>query len=58
MYLCQSANKDGSHLRDVRKTGQFTHVSSIFGHDVRGKRFITHGSLQIYRKLNKISCPQ
>lgn len=42
MHLCQSANKDGSHLRDVRKTGQFTHVSSIFGHDVRGKRFITH----------------
>ena len=27
----------------VRKTGQFTHVSSIFRHDVRGKRFITHG---------------
>ena len=43
MHLCQSANKDGNHLRDVRKTGQFTHVSSIFGHDVRGKRFITHG---------------
>lgn len=58
MYLCQSANKDGNHLRDVRKTGQFTHVSSIFGHAVRGKRFITHGSLQIHRKLNKISCPQ
>lgn len=58
MYLCQSANKDGNHLRDVRKTGQFTHVSIIFGHDVRGKRFITHGSLQIHRKLNKISCPQ
>ena len=58
MYLCQSANKDGNHLRDVRKTGQFTHVSSIFGRDVRGKRFITHGSLHIHRKLNKISCPQ
>ncbi len=43
MHLCQSANKDGNHLRDVRKTGQFTHVSSILGHDVRGKRFITHG---------------
>lgn len=43
MYLCQSANKDGNHLRDVRKTGQFTHVSSILGHVVRGKRFITHG---------------
>lgn len=43
MHLCQSANKDGSLLRDVRKTGQFTHVSSIFGHVVRGKRFITHG---------------
>ena len=26
MHLCQLANKDGSHLRDVRKTGQFTHV--------------------------------
>lgn len=58
MHLCQSANKDGSHLRDVRKTGQFTHVSSIFGHDVREKRFIAHGSLQIHGKLNKISCPQ
>ena len=58
MHLCQLANKDGSHLRDVRKTGQFTHVSSIFGHDVRGKRFITHGDLQIHWKLNKISCHQ
>ena len=58
MYLCQLANKDGSHLRDVRKTGRFTHVSSIFGHDVSGKRFITHGSLQIHGKLNKISCHQ
>lgn len=58
MYLCQLANKAGSHLRDVRKTGQFTHVSSILGHVVRGKRFITHESLQIHRKLNKISCPQ
>ena len=58
MYLCQSANKDGSHLRDVRKTGQFTHVSSVFGHDVRGKRFITHGGLQIHGKLNKKSCHQ
>lgn len=58
MYLCQLANKDGSHLRDVRKTGQFTHVSSILGHDVRGKRFITHGSSQIHGKLNKISCHQ
>ena len=47
MYLCQLANKDGDHLRDVRKTGRFTHVSSIFGHAVRGKRFITHVSLQI-----------
>lgn len=28
---------------DVRKTGRFTHVSSNFGHAVRGKRFITHG---------------
>lgn len=56
MHLCQSANKDGSHLRDVRKTGQFTHI--IFGHDVRGKRFITHGSLQIHGKLNKIRCHQ
>ena len=27
----------------VRKTGRFTHVSSIFGHDVREKRFNTHG---------------
>lgn len=27
----------------VRKTWQFTHVSSIFGHDVSGKRFNTHG---------------
>lgn len=27
----------------VRKTGRFTHVSSFFGHDVSGKRFITHG---------------
>ena len=58
MYLCQSANKDGSHLRDVRKTGRFTHVSSILGHAVRGKRFITHGDLQIHGKLNKISCHQ
>ena len=58
MHLCQSANKDGSHLRDVRKTGRFTHVSSIFGHAVRGKRFITHEGLQIHGKLNKISCHQ
>ena len=58
MHLCQSANKDGNHLRDVRKTGLFTHVSIILGNDVRGKRFITHGGLQIHRKLNKISCPQ
>lgn len=58
MHLCQLANKDGSHLRDVRKTGQFTHVSSIFGHAVRGKRFNTHESLQIHGKLNKISCHQ
>ena len=58
MYLCQLANKDGNQRRDVRKTGQFTHVSSIFGHDVRGKRFITHVSLQIHGKLNKISCHQ
>ena len=28
----------------VRKTGRFTHVSSLFGHDVRGKRFNTHVS--------------
>ena len=27
----------------VRKTGRFTHVSIIFGHVVRGKRFISHG---------------
>lgn len=58
MYLCQLANKDGSHLRDVRKTGRFTHVSSIFGHDVHGKRFNTHESLQIHGNLNKISCHQ
>ena len=58
MYLCQLANKDGNHLRDVRKTGRFTHVSSVLGYDVRGKRFITHESLQIYGKLNKISCRQ
>ena len=58
MHLCQSANKDGSHLRDVRKTGQFTHVSSFFGHDVRGKRFNAHESSQIHGKLNKISCHQ
>ena len=58
MHLCQSANKDGNHLRDVRKTGRFTHVSSILGHDVRGKRFNAHEGLQIHRKLNKISCPQ
>lgn len=58
MHLCQLANKDGSHLRGVRKTGRFTHVSSIFGHDVRGKRFNAHESSQIHRKLNKISCPQ
>lgn len=58
MYLCQLANKDGNQRSDVSKTGQFTHVSSIFRHVVRGKRFITHGSLQIHRKLNKISCPQ
>lgn len=53
MDLCQLANKDGSHLRDVRKTKRFTHVSSILGHDVRGKRFITHGSLHVAGKLNK-----
>lgn len=36
--------KANDYLRgDVRKTGQFTHVSSFFGHDVRGKRFNTHG---------------
>ena len=58
MYLCQLSNKDGNHLRDVRKTGRFTHMSIILGHVVRGKRFITHGSLQIHGKLNKISCPQ
>ena len=58
MHLCQLANKDGSHLRDVRKTGRFTHVSIIFWHDVRGKRFITHESSQIHRKLNKISYHQ
>ena len=28
----------------VRKNGQFTHDSTVFGHDVRGKRFITHVS--------------
>ena len=27
----------------VRKTGRFTHVSIILGHDVSGKRFISHG---------------
>ena len=36
--------KANDYLRgDVRKTGRFTHVSSILGHDVREKRFITHG---------------
>ena len=44
MHLCQSANKDGSLLCDVRKTGRFTHVMYFpdLG-DVSGKRFITHG---------------
>ena len=28
----------------VRKTGRFTHVSIILGHDVSGKRFNTHVS--------------
>ena len=42
MYLCQLANKDGNHLRDVRKTGRFTHVNIILGHDVSEKRFSTH----------------
>lgn len=27
----------------VRKTGRFTHVSIILGHDVSGKRFNMHG---------------
>ena len=27
----------------VRKTGRFTHVSIILGHDVSEKRFNTHG---------------
>ena len=58
MYLCQLANKDGNQRRDVRKTGQFTHVSSIFRHVVSGKRFITHEGLQIHGKLNKIRCHQ
>ena len=53
MYLCQLANKDGNQRRDVSKTWQFTHVSSILGHDVSGKRFITHGSLHVAGKLNK-----
>ena len=36
--------KANDYLRgDVRKTGRFTHVSIILGHDVSGKRFITHG---------------
>ena len=58
MYLCQLANKDGNQRRDVRKTGQFTHVSSIFRHVVSKKRFITHVSLQIRGKLNKNNCHQ
>lgn len=53
MYLCQLANKDGNQRSDVRKTGQFSHVSSIFRHVVSGKRFITHGSLHVAGKLNK-----
>lgn len=36
----------------VRKTGQFTHVSSIFGHVVRGKRFITHVSSKLSRLVH------
>ena len=31
----------------VRETGQFTHVSSNFGHDVSGKRFNTHVSSKL-----------
>ena len=37
--------KANDYLRgDVRKTGRFTHVSIILGHDVSGKRFNTHVS--------------
>lgn len=53
MYLCQLANKDGNQRRDVSKTVRFTHVSSILGHDVHGKRFNTHESLHVAGKLNK-----
>lgn len=31
----------------VRKTGRFTHVSSILGYDVSGKRFNTHVSSKL-----------
>lgn len=31
----------------VRKTGRFTHVSIILGHDVSGKRFNTHVSSKL-----------
>ena len=31
----------------VRKTGRFTHVSSILGNDVSGKRFNTHVSSKL-----------
>lgn len=33
----------------VRKTGRFTHVSIILGHDVNGKRFNTHVSSELSR---------
>lgn len=31
----------------VRKTGRFTHVNIILGHDVSGKRFNTHVSCKL-----------
>ena len=36
----------------VRKTGRFTHVSGILGHDVSEKRFNTHVS----SKLSRLVC--
>ena len=40
--------KANDYLRgDVRKTGQFTHVSSFLGNDVSGKRFNTHVSSKL-----------
>lgn len=58
MYLWQLANKVGYQCRDVRKTGRFAHVSTIFGYDVRRKRFITHGASNVTDKLNKKRCSQ